>query len=167
VARIWRLTPSLADIADLVADEPIVEFGRRSRVFPGVDWSYEVTVHTLLDTGLVVAVVAAFVTLGLVYRQRVGAQRAGAGLAGPIGSWSLVSLVGTTTGAACCGAVPVSLLGVGLGATAPVVYFLNTYQGPLIGLGYAILIGNVVYAGYRLHQVDASTYTPVPVNKSV
>jgi hypothetical protein len=157
VARIWRRTPALADVIELVPDEPVLEFGRRSRAFLGVTWSYQVTIHTIVDTALGVLVVAAGIAVGVAYHRRACATPTGGrGVAGSIGSWSLLSLVGTGTGAACCGAVPTSLLATALGAGAPVVFALGTYGRLLIALGYAVLIGNLLYAGYRLHRLPSS-----------
>lgn len=155
-ARIWRSTPALADVLAILENEPVFEFGRMSGSFKAVVWSYQATVHAIWDTGLILLVLGAYLTLvfATIARLRGAGRGACPGLVRSVGSSSFLGMIGTGTGAACCGAISVSLLATILGATASTAFFLSAYERPLIALGYALLGGSLLLQGYRLHRLD-------------
>ncbi len=83
---------------------------------------------------------------------RVGST-GGAGLACSSGSSAFLVLVGLGTGAACCGAMLVSLLAMLLGASAATVLALNAHERLLVTLGYAVLTAGLLHLALRLHRV--------------
>ena len=164
VYTLWRSTPAWDDILTLLQEEAIFEFGRTIRVFKSgkaVAWSYVGTVHALVDTGMIFLVLASYIAVLFATRDRLRGLPGGTcpGLTRSIGSSVFLGLVGTGTGAACCGAVSLSLLATVSGATATTVSLLATYEEPLIALGYLLLGGSLLHQGYRLRQLTSPTQT--------
>jgi len=128
---LWRSTPAWDDILTLLEDEAVFEFGRTISVFKAgkaVTWSYVGTVHALVDTGMVFLVLASYIAVFGATRAQLRGLPGGTcpGLTRSIGSSVFLGLVGTGTGAACCGAVSVNLLATLSGATASTVALLTT-----------------------------------------
>jgi len=164
VLTLWRSTPAWEDVLTLLEAEAVFEFGQTVRAFKSgkaVAWSYVGTVHALVDTGVIFLVIGAYIAVVWATRERLRGFPGGTcpGFARSLGSAVFLGLVGTGTGAACCGAVSLSLLATISGATASTVLFLATYEEPLIALGYLLLGSSLLHQGYRLWQLT-SILTP-------
>ena len=164
VRTLWHSTPAWDDILTLLEEEAVFEFGRTIRVFTSgqaVAWSYVGTVHALIDTGVIFLVLASYIATVLATREQLRGLPGGTcpGLTRSIGSSVFLGLIGTGTGAACCGAVPLSLLATISGATASTASLLTTYEEPLIALGYLLLGGSLLHQGYRLRQIISTAKT--------
>lgn len=158
LVTIWRATPSLLDVINLVDNEAVFEFGRTTSLFKAgkaVTWNYVATIHVLGDTGLIFLILAVYVTLLRALREQAQRQISAScpGLGRAVLSASVLSLIGAGTGAACCGAISVSLVVTILGATATVAARLARYQLLVIVLGYLLLGGSLVHQWYRLYQL--------------
>lgn len=158
ILTIWRSTPSLTDVVQLVDNEPVLEFGRTSPLFKAgkiVTWNYVATVHVIGDTGLVFMMLAVYVTVLRALRVQARRQSPAAcpGLGRVLLSASVLSLIGAGTGAVCCGAISLSLVATLLGATATTVAMVAQYQWPVILAGYLFLGGSLVYQIYRLYHL--------------
>jgi len=161
---LWHSTPAWDDILTLLEDEAVFEFGRTSSVFKSgqaVVWSYVGTVHALVDTGVIFLVLASYIAVLCATRAQLRQLPGGTcpGLTRSIGSSVFLGLVGTGTGAACCGAVSLNLLATLSGATASTVALLTTYEDPLIALGYLLLGGSLLHQGYLLRQLTSTART--------
>lgn len=164
VRTLWHSTPAWDDILTLLEEEAVFEFGRTISVFKAgkaVAWSYVATVHALVDTGVIFLVLASYIALLCATREQLRRLAGGTcpGLTRSIGSSVFLGLVGTGTGAACCGAVSLSLLATISGATATTASLLTTYEAPLIALGYLLLGGSLLHQGYRLRQITRTVKT--------
>lgn len=155
-ATLFRSTPDLRDALALLGDEPVLEVGHRvNEPVRGVVWRFRLTVHGLADTMLVLVLLASYLTLVGVRRNVLVASAGVRGwpvLLGSTAPAGLVLLTGTATGAACCGAIPVSLLATVLGASGAIATLLTPYERLVVNLGYAVLVGSVFYEGYRLQR---------------
>ena len=154
---LWRATPSLTDRLRLVDNEPVFEFGRTTSLFKdgkAVLWNYVATIHVLGDTSLVFSILTVYITLVAAVRREAQGQRQATcpGVGRAVLSAALLGLIGAGTGAACCGAVSISLLATILGATATMAARLARYETSLIMLGYLLLGSSLVHQGYRLYQ---------------
>lgn len=164
VLTLWRSTPAWDDVLTLLEEEAVFEFGRTMRVFQSgqaVAWSYVGTVHALVDTGVIFLVLASYIAVLCATRDRLRELPGGTcpGLTRSIGSSVFLGLVGTGTGAACCGAVSLSLLATISGATASTVALLATYEEPLIALGYLLLGGSLVHQAHHLRHITSTAQT--------
>ncbi len=158
ILTIWRATPSLLDILNLVDNEAVFEFGRTTSLFKAgkaVTWNYVVTIHVLGDTGLIFLILAVYITLIRALREQAQHHSAAScpGLGRTVLSAAVLSLIGAGTGAVCCGAISVSLVATILGATATVTARLARYQLLVVVLGYVFLGGSLAHQGYRLYQL--------------
>jgi len=158
ILTIWRATPSLTDSLRLVDNEPVFEIGRTTSLFKDgktVLWNYVATIHVLGDTSLVFYILTVYITLTAAVRMEAQGQGSATcpGTGRAVLSAVLLGLIGAGTGAACCGAIPVSLLATILGATATMAARLARYETSLIVLGYLLLGSSLVHQGYRLYQL--------------
>jgi len=146
-----RLRPPWAALLELVADQPVYEFGVRDRL-GFVPLQYVATVHglvTMLLLPLLVALAAGLVarawSLPAAGRRRPLARGAALGSGG-----TLLGLLGAaTSAAACCGAssgpVVLGLLGIGAGTAGAVVERAEWLEAA----GFAVLVVDVlVLAGW-------------------
>jgi len=131
--RIVRLTPSVVDIAVLIAREPLVEYGRLHPAFGVAVWSFELTWSALLFFASFSALVGVYLGIG-----------------GRAGRWGTVSSLGGAGAVGLLGASVSSLTHCGLGSfgvllaisgiSAATIQWFARLEPVLIPAGYALIV---------------------------
>jgi len=131
--RIVRLTPSAADAVVLIAREPLLEYGRRHRVFGVAVWSYELTWSSLLFFLSFSALVGLYLGIGgLVTRWGAVGSLSGAGVVGLLGA-SVSSLTH-------CGLGSFGVLLAVSGVSMTTLQRFQSLEPVLIPTGYALVV---------------------------
>jgi hypothetical protein len=131
--RIVRLTPSAADIAVLIAREPLLEYGRRHPVFGAAVWSFELTWSSLLFFGSFSALVGVY--LG------IGGYAAPWGAVGSLGGAGIVGLLGASVSSLThCGLGSFGVLLAVAGISASTIQWFARLEPVLIPAGYVLIV---------------------------
>jgi len=131
--RIVRLTPSVADIAVLIAREPLLEYGRRHPIFGAAVWSFELTWSSLLFFGSFSALVGVY--LG------IGGYAAPWGAVGSLGGAGIVGLLGASVSSLThCGLGSFGVLLAVAGISASTIQWFARLEPVLIPAGYALIV---------------------------
>jgi len=135
--RIVRLTPSAADVAVLIAREPLLEYGRRHPVFGAAVWSFELTWSSLLFF-------ASFSVLVGVYLG-IGGPAARWGAVGSLSGAGVVGLLGASVSSLThCGLGSFGVLLAVAGISATTIQWFGRLEPVLIPAGYALVVLAIV-----------------------
>ena len=135
--RIVRLTPSAADVAVLIAREPLLEYGRRHPVFGAAVWSFELTWSSLLFF-------ASFSVLVGVYLG-IGGPAARWGAVGSLSGAGVVGLLGAGVSSLThCGLGSFGVVLAVAGISAATIQWFGRIEPVLIPAGYALIVLAIV-----------------------
>ncbi len=131
--RIVRLTPSAADVAVLIAREPLLEYGRRHPVFGAAVWSFELTWSSLLFF-------ASFSVLVGVYLG-IGGPAARWGAVGSLSGAGVVGLLGASVSSLThCGLGSFGVVLAVAGISAATIQWFGRLEPGLIPAGYVLIV---------------------------
>lgn len=131
--RIVRLTPSVADIAALIAREPLVEYGRRHPVFGVAVWSFELTWSGLLFFLSFSGLVGVYLGIGgRALRWGTAGSLSGAGVVGLLGA-GVSSLTH-------CGLGSFGVVLAVVGVSAATIQWFQRLEPVLIPAGYGLIV---------------------------
>ncbi len=144
LGEVLTLAMPLGERYDLLAEQPIFEFGYRHPLMGSLEGAYTLTLHTALNLVLVSALVALYCLLMARALRGVGLTRktlASLGLGGGASAAGVLTAGAATV--ACCGAGAVSILLTLLGAGAGVGLFLAEHDRAFGGLGLLLMLANL------------------------
>ena len=144
LGEVLTLAMPLGERYDLLAEQPIFEFGYRHPLMGSLEGAYTLTLHTALNLVLVSALVALYCLLMARALRGVGLTRktlTSLGLGGGASAAGVLTAGAATV--ACCGAGAVSILLTLLGAGAGVGLFLAEHDRAFGGLGLLLMLGNL------------------------
>jgi hypothetical protein len=148
--RIVRHTPAVADIAMLIAREPLVEYGRRHPVYGAAVWSFELTWSSLLF----------FVTFSALVGIHVGiaGQSVRWSALGSVGGAGIVALLGAgVSSLAHCGLGSFGVLLAVAGISATTIRWFGYLEPVLIPAGYVLMALAILVRGRGLTPAEALT----------
>lgn len=144
LGEVLTLAMPLGERYDLLAEQPIFEFGYRHPLMGSLEGAYTLTLHTALNLVLVSALVALYCLLMARALRGVGLTRktlTSLGLGGGASAAGVLTAGAATV--ACCGAGAVSILLTLLGAGAGVGLFLAEHDRAFGGLGLLLMLANL------------------------
>ena len=144
LGEVLTLAMPLGERYDLLAEQPIFEFGYRHPLMGSLEGVYTLTLHTALNLVLVSALVALYCLLMARALRGVGLTRktlTSLGLGGGASAAGVLTAGAATV--ACCGAGAVSILLTLLGAGAGVGLFLAEHDRAFGGLGLLLMLANL------------------------
>ena len=144
LGEVLTLAMPLGERYDLLAEQPIFEFGYRHPLMGSLEGVYTLTFHTALNLVLVSALVALYCLLMARALRGVGLTRktlTSLGLGGGASAAGVLTAGAATV--ACCGAGAVSILLTLLGAGAGVGLFLAEHDRAFGGLGLLLMLANL------------------------
>jgi len=144
LGEVLTLAMPLGERYDLLAEQPIFEFGYRHPLMGSLEGAYTLTLHTALNLALVSALVALYCLLMARALRGVGLTRktlTSLGLGGGASAAGVLTAGAATV--ACCGAGAASILLTLLGAGAGVGLFLAEHDRAFGGLGLLLMLGNL------------------------
>ena len=144
LGEVLTLAMPLGERYDLLAEQPIFEFGYRHPLMGSLEGVYTLTLHTALNLVLVSALVALYCLLMARALRGVGLTRktlTSLGLGGGASAGGVLTAGAATV--ACCGAGAASILLTLLGAGAGVGLFLAEHDRAFGGLGLLLMLANL------------------------
>jgi hypothetical protein len=144
LGEVLTLAMPLGERYDLLAEQPIFEFGYRHPLMGSLEGAYTLTLHTALNLVLVSALVALYCLLMARALRGVGLTRktlTSLGLGGGASAAGVLTAGAATV--ACCGAGAASILLTLLGAGAGVGLFLAEHDRAFGGLGLLLMLANL------------------------
>jgi len=144
LGEVLTLAMPLGERYDLLAEQPIFEFGYRHPLMGSLEGVYTLTLHTTLNLVLVSALVALYCLLMARALRGVGLTRktlTSLGLGGGASAAGVLTAGAATV--ACCGAGAASILLTLLGAGAGVGLFLAEHDRAFGGLGLLLMLANL------------------------
>lgn len=144
LGEVLTLAMPLGERYDLLAEQPIFEFGYRHPLMGSLEGAYTLTLHTALNLALVSALVALYCLLMARALRGVGLTRktlTSLGLGGGASAAGVLTAGAATV--ACCGAGAASILLTLLGAGAGVGLFLAEHDRAFGGLGLLLMLANL------------------------
>ncbi len=144
IVETLTLSMPLGERYDLLAEQPIFEFGYRHPLMGSLEGVYTLTLHTALNLALVSALIALYGLLMARALRGVGLTRkalASLGLGGGASAAGVLTAGAATV--ACCGAGAVSILVTLVGVGAGVGLFLAEHDRAFGGLGLALMLANL------------------------
>lgn len=142
--ELLTLAMPLGERYELLAEQPIFEFGYLHPLMGSLEGVYTLTLHTALNLTLVSALIALYCLLMARALRGGGLTRKTAASLGLGGGASAAGVL--TAGAAtvaCCGAGAASILLTLLGVGAGVGLFLSEHDRALGALGLLLMLGNL------------------------
>lgn len=144
LVEILTLAMPLGERYELLAEQPIFEFGYRHPLMGSLEGVYTLTLHTALNLALVSALIALYGLLMARALRGVGLTRktlASLGLGGGASAAGVLTAGAATV--ACCGAGAVSILLTLVGVGAGVGLFLAEHDRAFGGLGLLLMLANL------------------------
>ena len=144
LGEVLTLAMPLGERYDLLAEQPIFEFGYRHPLMGSLEGVYTLTLHTTLNLVLVSALVALYCLLMARALRGVGLTRktlTSLGLGGGASAAGVLTAGAATV--ACCGAGAASILLTLLGVGAGVGLFLSEHDRAFGGLGLLLMLANL------------------------
>ena len=144
IVETLTLAMPLGERYELLAEQPIFEFGYRHPLLGSLEGVYTLTLHTALNLVLVSALIALYGLLMARALRGGGLTRktlASLGLGGGASAAGVLTAGAATV--ACCGAGAVSILLTLVGVGAGVGLFLAEHDRAFGGLGLALMLANL------------------------
>ncbi|MBI3029697.1 MAG: hypothetical protein HYY64_09320 [Candidatus Rokubacteria bacterium] len=142
--EILTLAMPLGERYELLAEQPIFEFGYRHPLMGSLEGAYTLTLHVALNLTLVSALVALYLLLMARAVRGAGLSRralTSLGLGGGASAGGVLTAGAATV--ACCGAGAASILLTLLGVGAGVGLFLAEHDRAFGGLGLLLMLANL------------------------
>ena len=144
IVETLTLSMPLGERYELLAEQPIFEFGYRHPLMGSLEGVYTLTLHVALNLALVSALIALYGLLMARALRGVGLTRktvASLGLGGGASTAGVLTAGAATV--ACCGAGAVSILLTLVGVGAGVGLFLAEHDRAFGGLGLLLMLSNL------------------------
>lgn len=144
LGEVLTLAMPLGERYELLAEQPIFEFGYRHPLMGSLEGVFTLTLHVALNLTLVSALIALYCLLMARALRGVGLSRralASLGLGGGASAAGVLTAGAATV--ACCGAGAASILLTLLGAGAGVGLFLAEHDRAFGGLGLLLMLANL------------------------